>query len=78
MTEEIIDTSGFYKHEEPFLHHGPNFVYDAEFTLRREEVEEYKALDVLPIDGWHWFDSAQEARVFFGIPEPVIEEEITE
>ena len=69
----IEDTSGFYKYESEQLHHGPNFVYDANFTLRREEVAEYGSGEI--IDGWHWFDSIEQAREFFGIPAPVIEEE---
>ena len=63
-------TSGFYKYESEILLHAPNFVFDAEFTLLREEVEEYKSLDVLPIDGWHWFDTIEDACLFFNIPLP--------
>ena len=63
------DTSGFYKFESESLHHGPNFVYNADFTLRREEVADYGSGEI--IDGWHWFDSIEQAREFFGIPAPV-------
>ena len=69
------DTSGFYKYEAPSLHHGPNFVYSLEFTLLRDKISEYQADNVLPVNGWHWFDSIEDARVFFGIPEPDIIEE---
>jgi len=65
----IQDTSGFYKFESDQLHHGPNFVYNADFTLRREEAGDYGSGEI--IDGWHWFDSVEDARIFFGIPTPV-------
>lgn len=63
-------TSGFYKYESDNLLHAPNFVYNDNFTLLSEEVEEYKTLDVLPIDGWHWFDTIEDACLFFNIPLP--------
>jgi hypothetical protein len=25
-----------------------------------------------PIDGWHWFDTIEEALVFFNMPEPIV------
>lgn len=62
------DTSGFYKYENPILLCGPNFVYNANYTLRREEVAEYGDGEI--IDGWHWFNSIEDARNFFGIPVP--------
>ena len=61
---------GFYSLDGNDLLHAPNFVFDAEFTLLSEEVEEYKSLDVLPIDGWHWFDTIEDACLFFNIPLP--------
>lgn len=63
-------SSGFYKYESEMLLHAPNFVYHDEFTLLSSEVEEYKTLDVLPIDGWYWFDTAEDAYAFFNIPLP--------
>jgi hypothetical protein len=60
----IQDTSGFYKYEDANLLHGPNFVYNADYTLRREEVAYYGDGEI--IDGWHWFDSIEQAQVFFG------------
>jgi hypothetical protein len=63
------DTSGFYKWEDPILLCGKNFVIDAEYSLFREEIDEYKRINFLPIDGWHWFDSREEALSFFGIKE---------
>lgn len=61
-------TSGFYKYESETLLHAPNYVFHADFTLLREEVAEYT--DVLPIDGWHWFDTVEDACLFFNIPVP--------
>ena len=47
---------------------GPNFVYGAydAFRLFREERNTY----TYPVDGWYWFDSEEEARIFFNIPLP--------
>ena len=62
----IEDTSGFYKYESGQLHYGPNFVYDTQFTLRREKVVDYGNEEI--IDGWYWFDSIENAHIFFEIP----------
>lgn len=61
----MTDTSGFYKYEDGNLLHGPNFVLNNEYTLFREDVAEYKSTNFLPIDGWYWFDSVEEAIAFF-------------
>ena len=60
------DTSGFYKLDGDLLY-GPNYVLNSEYELRRDthDVHSY------PIDGWYWFDSEHEAKVFFNIPEIV-------
>lgn len=63
MTDEITDTSGFYKLDGDLLH-GPNFVLNAAYELRRETHTQY----VYPVHGWYWFDSLEEANVFFEIP----------
>lgn len=57
------DTSGFYKLDGELLF-GPNFVLNANYELRRQTRGQY----TYPIDGWHWFDSEEEARAFFGLP----------
>lgn len=59
------DTSGFYKLDGTEILHGPNFVYGPYFTLIREDIEEYKRIDALPVDDWYWFDSREEAEEFF-------------
>jgi hypothetical protein len=58
------DTSGFYKLDGDLLY-GPNFVLNANYELERLTHDQYE----YPIDGWYWFDSEEEARVFFGLPE---------
>ena len=60
------DTSGFYKADGTDLLHGPNFVVNAAYELRRENL----AALTLPVDGWHWFDSESAARAAFNLPEP--------
>lgn len=62
---ETPDTSGFYKNDNGMLLHGPNYVLNASYELRRENL----ATLTLPVDGWHWFESESEARAAFNIPE---------
>ena len=59
------NTSGFYKADNGDLLHGPNFVLNAAYELRRENL----AALTLPVDGWHWFDSESAARTAFNLPE---------
>ena len=63
---ETPDTSGFYKNDNGDLLHGPNYVLNAAYELRREN----HATLTLPVDGWHWFDSEAEARAAFNLPAP--------
>lgn len=58
-----MDTSGFYKLDGDLLF-GPNFVLNAKYELRRETKDNH----IYPVDGWHWFDSEQQAREFFNLP----------
>ena len=55
---------GFFKSYETYIAHGPNFVKHKDFELYRDEKDSY----TLPIDGWYWFDSEEEACAFFGLP----------
>lgn len=55
-------TDGFYKLDGELLY-GPNFVLNANYELRRETKDQHS----YPTDGWHWFDSEEEARAFFGL-----------
>jgi hypothetical protein len=66
-------SAGFYKYEELTLHHGPNYVLAPEYELLKETKDDH----TYPIDGWYWFDSIEEAREFYNIPAPIIEESET-
>jgi hypothetical protein len=59
------DTSGFYKLDGEVLY-APNFVLNANYELKRETKNEH----TYPTDGWHWFDSIQEAYSFFKVELP--------
>jgi hypothetical protein len=56
--------SGFYKLIENELFHGPNYVLSATFNLYKEEKDLYQ----YPVEGWYWFESETEARIFFNMP----------
>ena len=65
-----MDEKGFYKYDNGELLHAPNFVYNKNYTLLKEKkLSEEKDKNVYPVDGWHWFDTRQEALDFFGIAE---------
>lgn len=59
-------TAGFYKYESEILSYGPNFVLNLDYELRAESKDEY----TYPIDGWYWFNSLEDACLFFNIPSP--------
>ena len=52
---------GFFKKEENSILVGENFVYSPVVTLKVEDKDNY----VYPQDGWYWFDSFDEALMFF-------------
>lgn len=61
------DTSGFYKIQNDYniiLLYGNNCVFNSEYDLLKEKHLDYD----YPIDGWYWFDSEEEARLFFNLP----------
>ena len=62
-------TQGFYKYHEDgkILVRAGKFVYGPGFTLKVEAKNTYD----LPVDGWHWFDSKEEALEFFALPADV-------
>lgn len=68
--DEIIDTSGFYKRDGDMLLYGPNFVLNADYELRRETREQH----AYPVDGWAWFDSAEDAYTHHGLEIPKIDD----
>jgi hypothetical protein len=59
----IQDTSGFYKYESNNMLFGPNFVKNNEYQLTKETKDQFE----YPVDGWHWFESEDEAYLFFNI-----------
>ena len=69
-----MDTSGFYKLEDGRLLHGPNFVLNADYELRRaaKDSQQY------PVEGWNWFDDIESAKEHFGVvdePSPGVVDE---
>ena len=55
---------GFYKLDGDQIFYGPNFVENMNYQLYKEEHEKH----TYPIDGWYWFDSEEEARIYFNLP----------
>lgn len=43
---------------------GPNFVLNSAYELYAELKDTYE----YPVDGWHWFETEDEARTTFGLP----------
>ena len=64
------NTSGFYKVDGDLLY-APNFVLGPyqQYELRKETHQEH----TYPIDGWYWFNTENEARLFFNMS--IVEEE---
>lgn len=60
------DTSGFYKLDNNELLYGPNFVLNANYELRKENYNQHN----YPVDGWYWFDSKDDAIIFFNLEIP--------
>lgn len=56
-----MNRSGWYKMDGEDLLHSPNIVESAEYLLIAEFREDYD----LPVGGWYWFDSEEEANSFF-------------
>jgi hypothetical protein len=59
-----MNTSGFYKKELFELLFAANFVYTPNNQLIRDLAHTY----TYPVDGWTWFDSAQQAYNYYGLP----------
>lgn len=55
---------GFYKLDINRLLYAKNRVNGKNYTLDIQNKDNY----VYPINGWYWFDSEEEANVFFNIP----------
>jgi len=58
----------FYKLDTELLE-APNFVLNKDYELRVATKDEHQ----YPIDGWYWFDTIEQARAFFNLPEPTVE-----
>lgn len=56
-----MDTSGFYN-KDAMLRAG-KFVYGPNFELHRDLKDTYS----YPVNGWVWFDSAEEAATAFDV-----------
>jgi len=65
-----MNTDGFYKFNEILLY-GPNFVLNRDYELYREQKDTYS----YPVDGWYWFDSEEDAKLFFNIEEEKTQEQ---
>ena len=54
---------GFYKKVDDDILKGENFVFSPVVTLKAEDKDSH----TYPQDGWYWFDSFDEALVFFAV-----------
>ena len=54
---------GFYKLDNSQLLFGPCDVYNANYTLIREEHQSHE----YPVDGWYWFDTLEDACRVLGL-----------
>lgn len=54
-------SAGFYKLQDETLLFAPNYVEGNGYVLFSTELHEYE----LPIDGWYWFESEEQAKAFF-------------
>ena len=66
-----MDASGFYKNEEGQLLHAPTTVQFPISISHSDLTSSQKDDYAYPVHGWHWFDTEEEARIFFDLtPEP--------
>jgi hypothetical protein len=61
----------FYKFDNNELFVAPSFVHGPSYDLNKDHKDKY----TFPVEGWYWFDTLEEAKSFFNIPEPTTEEE---
>ena len=64
-----MNTQGFYKNDGGMVLYGPTMVSNANYTLNADLKDTY----TYPVDGWCWFDSVEEAYLFFGLELPIEE-----
>ena len=60
-----MEESGFYKNDNGDLLFAPNYVINQNYELYRGQKDKHE----YPVDGWHWFDTRQEALDFFDLTE---------
>ena len=60
-----MNTSGFYKILENNLQYQPTYVCDEGITLWAGDYRSY----AYPLAGWYWFDSEEDAKLFFDVKE---------
>jgi hypothetical protein len=61
-----METSGFYKNDSGMILYAPNFVEAGSYNLYIESKDTYE----YPIGGWYYFDSEEEAYLFWNLPLP--------
>lgn len=59
----------FTKKDNDELIIAPNFVLNANYELVKEKFDTY----TYPVDGWYWFETEDEAYLYFGLEKPVEE-----
>lgn len=62
-----MNTSGFYKNDDGFILYGPNYVLAGSYNLYKEEKDTYQ----YPVGGWYWFDSIEDAYLFWNLELPI-------
>lgn len=64
-----MDTSGFYYVDGEELYYAPERVTGPNFSLNRNNPDDRdNTLNGSATTGWYWFDTEEEARVFFNLP----------
>ena len=61
----------FCKEDNGSLLVGENFVYSPIVTLKAEDKDNF----TYPQDGWYWFDTEDEANMFFGLEKEIVPNE---
>lgn len=57
---------GFYKKENEQILEGENSIFTPNISITKEIKDDF----TYPIEGWYWFDTKEEASVFFNIEIP--------
>lgn len=57
---------GFYKLEGEILYYAENSVYNKDYELHVNDYQNY----TLPVDGWYYFESFEDAANFLGYVAP--------